>query len=82
MPRTSRGIFVSTLWSTGRGLNPRIQVLQTCALATSPPVLTAVSWERVRRSLPPLALFRPMLQPQIQLTENSKAHHVDERVGR
>jgi hypothetical protein len=25
-------------WSTGRGLNPRIQVLQTCALATSPPV--------------------------------------------
>ena len=26
-------------WSTGRGLNPRIQVLQTCALATSPPVL-------------------------------------------
>jgi hypothetical protein len=26
-------------WSTGRVSNPRIQVLQTCALATSPPVL-------------------------------------------
>jgi hypothetical protein len=27
------------LWSTGRELNPRILVLQTSALATSPPVL-------------------------------------------
>ena len=27
------------IWSTGRGSNPRIQVLQTCALATSPPML-------------------------------------------
>ena len=26
-------------WSTGRELNPRILVLQTSALATSPPVL-------------------------------------------
>jgi hypothetical protein len=26
------------LWSTGRELNPRILVLQTSALATSPPV--------------------------------------------
>jgi hypothetical protein len=30
--------FSCQFWSTGRGLNPRIQVLQTCALATSPPV--------------------------------------------
>jgi hypothetical protein len=29
---------LSLAWSTGRGSNPRIQVLQTCALATSPPV--------------------------------------------
>src|SRR5271156_4703712 len=28
-------------WSTGRELNPRILVLQTSALATSPPVLIA-----------------------------------------
>jgi hypothetical protein len=27
------------LWSTGRELNPRILVLQTSALAPSPPVL-------------------------------------------
>jgi hypothetical protein len=27
------------IWSTGRELNPRILVLQTSALATSPPVL-------------------------------------------
>jgi hypothetical protein len=27
------------IWSAGRELNPRIQVLQTCALATSPPAL-------------------------------------------
>jgi hypothetical protein len=30
------------LWSTGRELNPRILVLQTSALATSPPVLLVV----------------------------------------
>jgi hypothetical protein len=30
---------ILTLWSTGRELNPRILVLQTSALATSPPVL-------------------------------------------
>ena len=31
------------LWSTGRELNPRILVLQTSALATSPPVLSLCS---------------------------------------
>jgi hypothetical protein len=29
-------------WSAGRGLNPRIQVLQTCALAASPPALMVI----------------------------------------
>jgi hypothetical protein len=31
------------LWSTGPGLNRRILVLQTSALATSPPVLSAAA---------------------------------------
>jgi trans-2,3-dihydro-3-hydroxyanthranilate isomerase len=31
-------VAVKAGWSTGRDLNPRIQVLQTCALAASPPV--------------------------------------------
>jgi hypothetical protein len=29
----------SKIWSAGRELNPRIQVLQTCALTASPPAL-------------------------------------------
>jgi hypothetical protein len=37
-PLFSRSL-VPCFWSTGRELNPRIQVLQTRALATSPPVL-------------------------------------------
>ena len=38
--RVGRGLFYSSrIWSTGWELNPRIQVLQTCALAASPPVL-------------------------------------------
>jgi hypothetical protein len=32
------GCILLILWSTGRELNPRILVLQTSALATSPPV--------------------------------------------
>jgi hypothetical protein len=31
--------YLEFYWSTGRELNPRILVLQTSALATSPPVL-------------------------------------------
>jgi hypothetical protein len=33
-------------WSTGRELNPRILVLQTSALATSPPVLILLPAEK------------------------------------
>ncbi len=33
------------IWSTGRELNPRILVLQTNALATSPPVLLSRAHE-------------------------------------
>ena len=33
------GTVLSKSWSAGRELNPRILVLQTSALATSPPVL-------------------------------------------
>ena len=36
---TRSGAEAERGWSTGRELNPRILVLQTSALATSPPVL-------------------------------------------
>jgi hypothetical protein len=36
-------------WSTGRELNPRILVLQTSALATSPPVLIALLSKKHQR---------------------------------
>src|SRR5580698_1312231 len=35
----TNAVWTLVLWSTGRELNPRILVLQTSALATSPPVL-------------------------------------------
>jgi hypothetical protein len=37
-PGTETQLHRYKVWSTGRELNPRMQVLQTCALTASPPV--------------------------------------------
>jgi hypothetical protein len=48
------------LWSTGRELNPRILVLQTSALATSPPVLFSSLCEQSQwRDRPHSAFYLP-----------------------
>jgi hypothetical protein len=44
----------ATKWSTGRELNPRILVLQTSALATSPPVLILMALRAVSTGEPAL----------------------------
>ena len=53
-------------WSTGRELNPRILVLQTSALATSPPVLEKQTTEqKLVYSLPQAALCAEPRSPPV-----------------